>query len=150
MESLVRLLYVSRLARGVGPKDLENILASSRKRNKELKISGALCYAGSGFLQCLEGPSDAVNELYRSIVQDARHVDVTLLEYTPITTRDLEKWYMAYIHSDDIDQAILAKHSDSKVFDPFAMTPEHALAFLVDIAEEREAFLRQQQDESGV
>lgn len=142
---LVRLMYVSRLSKGVGPKELQDILDVSRKNNRELHVSGALCYAAHGFLQVLEGPASAVNKLYRNIVRDERHENVTLLEYVEIKQRDLEKWYMAYIHSDDIDQGILSKYSDRNVFDPFDMDARQALGFMVDIAREREAFLAQQQ-----
>ena len=147
--TLVRLIYVSRITKECGPKDLQEILDVSRRNNAELGVTGALCYSGQGFLQCLEGPRTAVNELYRRIIQDERNEDVTLLTYAAIKEREFGQWSMAYMRADQIDQAILAKHGAAQTFDPYAMNAEQSLGLLKDIARERAAFLAKQQHTPG-
>jgi hypothetical protein len=142
---LVRLIYVSRLAKDCGAEELGKIMEVSRRNNKGLGVTGALCYSNRGFLQILEGPASTVNELYRRIIQDRRHVDVTLLEYAPIHQRDFEHWSMAYIRTDEIDRALLQKFATSQVFDPFEMSSAQARVFLLAVTKERAEFLARQQ-----
>lgn len=141
MKTMVRLLYTSRMAGGVVRDDLSDIVQTSRKNNEKQGITGALCYSTLFFLQCLEGPSDVINELYGSIIRDARHVDVTLLAYSDIHQRIFAKWAMAYIRANEVESLILRKYSAQCTFDPFAMSAEQALGFLAEIAAEREASL---------
>lgn len=143
--NIVRLTYVSRLARDCGPDALGKIMAVSRQNNKKLGVTGALCYSPRGFLQILEGPANAVNELYNRIVKDARHSAVTLLEYAPIPYRDFENWSMAYVRADEIAHALLRKFSTRHVFDPFEMGPAQARGFLMAVAQERADFLKKQE-----
>lgn len=144
--SIVRLSYVSRLSRECGPEALGKIMTVSRRNNKQLGVTGALCYSPRGFLQILEGPADTVNELFRRIVKDSRHLVVTLLEYGPIPHRDFENWSMAYIRADEVTQGLLRKYSTRHLFDPFEMGPVQAHGFLLAVARERADFLAKQQN----
>ncbi len=94
--NMVRLIYMSHFNGSANPHDIQDILAISRKNNEEWGITGALCYNPNYFLQCLEGPRDSVNTLYKQILCDERHQEVTLLEYCDIHERKFEKWSMAY------------------------------------------------------
>lgn len=141
---IVRLVYASRMTRACSPQELVNIMESSRKNNYEAGLTGALCYSGRGFLQCLEGSRQYVNEVYRRIVNDPRNEDVTLIDYAVVEERIFGRWSMAYIRSDAIDKMILVKHGLTASFDPFALTPDQALGFLYDTAKERAAFLASQ------
>lgn len=141
MKRMVRLIYASRMAGGVVRDDLNDILETSRRKNEKFGITGVLCYAPAGFLQCLEGPADSVNQLYNNIIRDDRHIDVTLLEYSEIDQRCFAKWAMAYVRADEVDSLILRKYSAQNAFDPFAMNAKQALGFLVETAAERETRL---------
>ena len=146
--SLVSLLYVSHLAKDCGPDDLAKILMVSRTKNKEAGVSGALCYSARGFLQCLEGPANAVNQLYRRIARDDRHIDVTLLDYADIQTRSFGEWSMAYVREDEIDKSILKKIRGAESFDPFDLASGEAMDLLKAVVRERKEFLARQQAES--
>ncbi|MCF7838755.1 MAG: BLUF domain-containing protein [Candidatus Marinimicrobia bacterium] len=143
---IVRLIYVSRIAKGCGPKDIEEILAVSRVNNKQADVTGALCYNARGFLQCLEGSRAAVNTLYRRIVQDPRNKEVSLVSYQEDQERAFGKWSMAYVRADDVDRQILKKHGIPGSFDPFALNAQQALGLLRDTATERAAFLARQKE----
>jgi hypothetical protein len=141
MKTMVQLIYASHMASGLGHEELDDIMQTSRSKNEKRGVTGALCYSARGFLQCLEGPSDVVNELYGHIIRDDRHVDVTLLAYSDIHRRSFAKWAMAYIRADEVDSMILRKYCTQRAFDPFAMSAQQALGFLAEIATEREALL---------
>jgi hypothetical protein len=142
METMVRLIYASRMSSGLSHKQLDDILQVSRRNNEKRAVTGALCYSAKGFLQCLEGPADAVNALYGHIVRDDRHVDVTLLSYGPLSVRSFSQWAMAYVRADEVDAGVVLKHCAQRTFDPFAMNPEQALGFLVEIVAQRQASAR--------
>lgn len=137
--SLVRLIYASRVTEECGPEELQEILDVSRRNNAAAGITGALCYSGRGFLQCLEGPRTAINEVYRRIVRDTRNEDVTLLAYAPIKERAFGQWSMAYMQTDRIGPSILGKHGVTQSLDPYSLNAEQALSLLKDVARERAA-----------
>jgi hypothetical protein len=143
---LVRLVYVSRLSPECHLDDLAEIAAVSRRNNLDKGITGCLCYSLRGFLQALEGAAVFVNELYRRVVRDTRHGDVTLLEYRPVASREFERWSMAYVRSDEVDASLLRKYTTGATFDPFEMSPDQAVAFMKALAAERTQFLQRQQD----
>lgn len=142
--NIVRLIYASRLKKKLDHAAVEKIADMSRRNNKKLGVTGALCSSPRGFLQILEGPPAAVNELYNRIVRDPRHADVTLLEYVKVPFREFENWSMAYVRTDEIAQALLHKYSTHRVFDPFTMGPMQARVFLLAITELRAHYLAKQ------
>ena len=84
---LVRLLYASRAQGELTAEFIDAVLASSRRNNGGLGVTGLLCHSGEIFMQVLEGGREAVNQLYRRICSDPRHTDVILLHYEEITER---------------------------------------------------------------
>jgi hypothetical protein len=136
--NLVRLIYASRFSGRVDLEDLQTILRSARRNNPRKGLTGILCYAPGLFLQCLEGPRAAVNEMYQRIVNDSRNKDVTLLVYGDIDERLFEKWDMAYVRADDLTAALLMKYGAGASFDPFAMTGAQALGFVRRLLEDKE------------
>ena len=142
--NIVRLIYASRLKQKLDHAAVEKIADVSRRNNRKLGVTGALCSSPRGFLQILEGPPEAVNELYNRIVRDPRHADVSLLEYVKVPFREFENWSMAYVRTDEIAQALLHKYSTHRTFDPFTMGPMQARVFLLAITELRTHYLAKQ------
>lgn len=139
--SLVRLIYASHMTRACRPKDIMDIVEVSRKNNKRMGVTGALCFSSKGFLQCLEGPREAVNELYRRIVQDTRNVDCALVSYEPIRYRKFREWTMACVRSNEVDRHILSRYGVVRTFDPCELDGEQAIGLLADISRERTQFM---------
>ena len=146
--NMVRLTYASCLKKKLDHAALEKIMAVSRRNNRKLGVTGALCSSPRGFLQILEGNAEAVNDLYNRIVRDPRHTRVTLLEYVKVPYREFENWSMAYIRTDEIAKALLHKYSTHRVFDPFSMGPMQARVFLLAITELRAHYLAKQHADS--
>lgn len=133
---LVRLLYASRAGGPIDERLIRSILEVSRARNAELGITGLLCYqpGETVFLQVIEGARHHVNELYRSIVRDPRHTDVTLLDYAEIRERRFASWKMGSVDLKRVNLSTILRFSERPVLDPFSMSGPAALALLEELA----------------
>lgn len=130
---LVRLLYASRVVPGFSDDELAALVRTSRAANAEHGITGLLCYSQGIFLQVLEGGRGPVNRLYARIVRDARHTGVELLSYSEIDERRFAGWAMAQVDLQQINPALLLKHSERAVLDPFAVSGRVSLALLEEL-----------------
>jgi len=95
MEPMQQLLYVSNTARDAAPAMLEDILASARRNNPPLAITGMLLHADGGFLQVLEGEEDTVSALYGRIAADKRHWNTHVL-MKRAAERAFGEWSMGF------------------------------------------------------
>ena len=93
---LFQLVYASR-ANPLQAEEVMDLLQGARQNNQKRGITGLLLYGQELFLQVLEGERGAVNELFRAIVTDERHNDVTILEARTISARDFSAWAMGSI-----------------------------------------------------
>jgi hypothetical protein len=132
-ESMHRLVYYS-LNNLSGSHDdvdrvLRDILDVARRNNARLNVTGALMFNSSCFLQVLEGPRGAVENLFRSIQRDVRHRDVTLLSFTAVAERAFGHWSMAFVGAQDFGGRLDAFAAETG-FDPAHMTGEATFQFL--------------------
>ena len=66
--NLIELVYVSKAGKRLNQDELEGILSKARKNNTDTDITGLLLYDGYGtFIQVLEGPEPAVENLFEKI-----------------------------------------------------------------------------------
>jgi hypothetical protein len=130
---MVRLLYASRSVDKLAPEVIDAILATSRKENPALGITGLLCHSGDIFMQVLEGGRDVVNQLYTAIGRDPRHRDVVLLKYEEITERRFGGWTMGQVNLCRVNPSILLKYSARPVLDPYAMCGVVSMALLEEL-----------------
>jgi hypothetical protein len=132
---LVRLLYASRAVDPIDGKMLETILEQSRSYNKEHGITGVLCAYedGNGFLQVIEGGREEINRLYNTIVRDARHTDVVLLDYGEIGQRRFGNWRMGRIDLSKVNPSTLLRYSEKPELDPMALSSGQAMALLEEL-----------------
>ena len=97
---LHRLVYCSRNviadAHDDVAREVEQILAASRRNNPRDGITGALLYGEGCFAQVLEGPLAAVERTFERIQCDFRHADVVVLEVQAVEARLFGDWSMAY------------------------------------------------------
>jgi hypothetical protein len=73
---------------------VDDILTKSRAKNPAAGITGNLVYHADLFLQLLEGPHSAVNELYAKILTDNRHADIVKLRDASFNRRLFASWAM--------------------------------------------------------
>lgn len=98
LSMFMSLIYVSHslIEPGAQKSEIENIVTGSIERNARLRIRGALLFTEKHFAQVLEGPKAAVEELMTSILCDARHDQVTVIERRPIDGYRFSDWGLAY------------------------------------------------------
>lgn len=130
---LVRLLYASRAAEPVTAEMIESILHQSHEHNPALGVTGVLCYGSDVFMQVLEGGRGAVNSLYNTIVRDARHRDVMLLQYREVAERRFAGWTMGHVNLKKLNPSLLLKHSELPELDPFSVPAAASMALLEDL-----------------
>jgi hypothetical protein len=132
--SLVRLIYASRFCSSkYDPSELAKIHESALKNNSGLNVTGALVFGNDHFLQCIEGESEAVNDLYRKISRDPRHDRPTLLGYEHISERSFVDWSMKMVMLTEKKLSLVKRFSTKTDFDPLRMDPKSAFLFLLAI-----------------
>lgn len=95
-----RIRYVSRFESPLSESDVQAIGEQSRRNNERLDLTGVLMASGGLFYQVLEGPAEAVDEVYRKIVEDGRHTDLLLLSTETGVDRLFPTWSMQTINLD--------------------------------------------------
>jgi hypothetical protein len=93
---LERLLYRSKATNTLGSLHLFNMLSEARAKNASLGITGHLLYTEEVFVQCIEGPPEAIASLWESLQRDPRHYDIELLARGPLENRRFTDWSMAF------------------------------------------------------
>ena len=91
---LSSLVYRSRCVEPWSPEDLDRMVDASRVRNRAGSVTGLLICEGNQFFQWLEGPTDSLARLWRSIRQDRRHTDIEVLGDAPTPVRFFGDWDM--------------------------------------------------------
>ncbi len=96
------LIYVSQARAPMTEEELSSLLSHSRACNARDGISGLLVYRllpeqGRGnFLQILEGPEAALENVWYRISTDRRHHSVIVLEEGPSERRMFPGWTMGF------------------------------------------------------
>lgn len=70
------------------------------RSNKENNITGCLIYYSGQFIQLIEGDVAVIDSIFRKIVLDSRHSDISLLCRSRIDEREFGNWSMAYYNID--------------------------------------------------
>ena len=99
--TMKRIKYVSRFAMPFRERELEELGAKAAEKNKGLDITGVLLTSGGLFYQVLEGPDEAVDEIFGAIRSDKRHTDLVVLGIDEdITSRLFPDWSMKTVNLD--------------------------------------------------
>jgi hypothetical protein len=88
------VVYISTMRTGLGKTDVEAILASAQRNNGSRQLTGVLLQYAGHFVQALEGPGEALDEIFGRIGADPRHDDLTVLERAPLPARRFPDWSM--------------------------------------------------------
>jgi hypothetical protein len=96
-----QIKYISRFARPMTAADIEALAEAAARKNAELGVTGVLLAAGGVFFQILEGPKEAVDRLFETIVADRRHEQVLLLgSREGVESRVFDNWAMGKVDLD--------------------------------------------------
>lgn len=86
---LHRLTYISRAAQEIEDNwsTIEEICETSKRRNIQLDVTGALWFQDGYFIQSIEGPKSSLQALAGMLALDQRHRCPMVLENSPIQER---------------------------------------------------------------
>lgn len=135
--NLVELIYASRMTNPLSMTDIVELLDKARTHNTRHGLTGMLTFGSDRFLQAIEGPPAAVNELYERIVTDPRHDHVHLLGYHAIPHRRFSRWSMGF-YAYGVEGSLARAGLPHDKFDPESMTLDQAMALLADMATQME------------
>jgi hypothetical protein len=110
---VIRLIYISTTRTAMDEDMMAAILATSRRNNQAVDVTGLLLVGGRRFLQVLEGPDDAVTRTYERICHDSRHYAAVVLSRREIERRSFAGWSMGYQRAGSI-------HGSSDIADDVA------------------------------
>ena len=106
---LKQVIYVSEIS-DTSSDSLTNIYDISQKNNSKSGISGCLLIGSNSYLQLLEGPDSAVENLYSKIQMDSRHKKVKKLFEQNIEEKLFSSWSMKFAPFNNVEW-------DNKEFD---------------------------------
>ncbi len=114
---MFHLVYISSATELFTKPALVELMEHAREKNARLGITGILLYRDGNILQTLEGEQSAVQDLFKTISRDPRHVDVLVLIREAIPDREFPDWSMAFRDLSIESEATLPG------FSPFLNTP---------------------------
>lgn len=118
---LVQLVYASRMPAPMPLPEILSIIKAAQRKNTLMAITGVMTFSQDAFLQVLEGPRGAVNQLYAKLMADPRHSDLTLLGYEHVSGRRFAEWSMGFF---------VPSGEEPGAFDPYAVSLSDALNIL--------------------
>ena len=90
-----QLIYTSCPSKSLNPTGLADLMVRARAHNASRGITGVLLHTREQFLQVVEGPQSAVEQLMERIHLDTRHDDVRVIMAHTVARRDFGEWDMA-------------------------------------------------------
>jgi hypothetical protein len=91
---IFRLTYLSSPVKPFTDADFDDIESKSVEANNARDVTGLLIVSGDRILQILEGPENAVRELYTKIEADGRHTVTKMVSAVVDEVRLLLSWNM--------------------------------------------------------
>lgn len=92
-----RLVYRSQVENVPPEVTLERIFRISVPKNARLQITGALGFSGRNYIQLLEGPRPALDDLLQTLRADPRHSNLRVLLRGSSQRQLLPNWSMARV-----------------------------------------------------
>ena|ERR1700742_3202055 len=90
------IAYVSAASWNLLDKQIERIVAESRRLNALNGITGVLLYCDGNFMQYFEGDEDAVAATFERIRASESHYQINELMNQPIRAREFADWAMGF------------------------------------------------------
>jgi hypothetical protein len=137
-ENLYRLVYFSRNLIPGNPAEIsaeiDSILASARRNNAPLGITGALIFNSGVFAQVLEGARHNIERIFENIQLDKRHADSHVLAFEETPERRFPSWSMAFVGRSAEGRELFSRIGEATGFDSQRMEGERVLDIISAIA----------------
>ncbi|MGB5438322.1 MAG: BLUF domain-containing protein [Gammaproteobacteria bacterium] len=103
---MYRIIYKSRSVAPLNWDIVRGITGASEANNAALGVTGILLASRTHYLQALEGNFEDVNAVFRRIVRDNRHTELSLVSFSVIDARLFGGWGMRGIGAFDFNKQI--------------------------------------------
>lgn len=108
MDQLWAVAYTSLASRPLSATELDGLLQDAQAFNREVGVSGVLCYDDGLFIQYFEGPYAAIARAYARIRASTMHRELVELSSSAISERQFEHWHMAFCQTPETLLQVLA------------------------------------------
>lgn len=133
---LVRLVYASEVDATFSDSDIEDILSKAQTNNPRLEVTGMLLFTSEYFVQCIEGPRKAINQLYNKILLDPRHHSSEILTYSDVEEREFANWSMGYVSATKANREVWLDYLPYSEFKPLEMRGPESVKVLLGLRDE--------------
>lgn len=130
----VCLIYTSIATTECGPEQLAEIAKIAAENNSKIGVTGVLLHSSDVFMQLLEGPAEAIQDLYHNRIQaDKRHTDMKVIYKHPITERIFPNWSMGKLflnkkgNNEELKQAFDDMLDEMNAVESVGITPVRIL-----------------------
>ena len=134
---MYRIIYKSRSVAPLNWDIVRGITSASEVNNAALGVTGILLASRTHYLQALEGNFEDVNAVFRRIVRDNRHTELSLVGFSVIDARLFGGWGMRGIGAFDfnkrIETELIDKYGAEEEGIHFPLEEWQALAMINDI-----------------
>ncbi len=96
MAELVHIVYLSYSSKELSESELNELLATIRRKNDIQNITGLLLYNDEAFIQVIEGERETIHQVFDLISNDSRHANIIKLLEEPIAKRAFPGWSMGF------------------------------------------------------
>ncbi|BAX82537.1 BLUF domain-containing protein [Labilibaculum antarcticum] len=96
MADLIHIVYLSYSSKELSERELNDLLATIRRKNEIQNITGLLLYNDEAFIQVIEGDRENIHRVFDLISKDSRHTNVLKILEEPITKRAFPDWSMGF------------------------------------------------------
>lgn len=134
---MYRLIYKSKSLRPLNWDIVRDITDKSEANNEPCGVTGVLLASRTHFLQVLEGNFESINQVFRRIVKDERHCELSLISFSVVDARLFVGWGMRGIGAFDfnkkIEEELIRKYGEEDGGIHFPLEEWQALAMINDI-----------------
>lgn len=122
---MLQLIYVSSRTPNTPAFNIDELVTASQLRNRGDGITGLLYSDGKRFLQVVEGPAGAIENLLARLSKDRRHRAIVTLSRRTIERREFGDWAMAMMYPGEDNLSFAARikalcdHADPRVLGTF-------------------------------
>ncbi|HKT53858.1 MAG TPA: BLUF domain-containing protein [Caulobacteraceae bacterium] len=148
MPTLYRLVYASQIApicRGDLRAALTGILTHAIAANRPRAVTGLMIAHRGWFVQALEGPPDAVKDLFELIAADGRHHHALPVAEGAAEDRLFGQWPMGARLLSSGDEAVLSSLDATQPFEPMRAPHRTLTRLLSNVADVHWRLISEQQ-----
>ena len=104
------IVYLSKANVEFTQASVEELALKSMSKNKELNITGYLCFFEGTFIQYIEGEEETLDKLLNTIKKDPRHNYIYGVERNNRKDRLFPSWNMRHIYGEELKKYNLEKY----------------------------------------